>query len=50
MNDPVPGEVSTQISEHIARGFYHRWASYLKEAPWDELLGKNDGNGRASAA
>lgn len=39
MNDLVPGEVSTQMSEHIARGFYKRWASYLCEAPWDELLG-----------
>jgi len=36
---PVPGEVSTQYSEHIARGFYRRWASYLDGAQWDELLG-----------
>lgn len=49
MNDPVPGEVSTQISEHIARGFYRRWASYLKDASWDELLGKSDANGHSAA-
>ena len=30
LNTPVRGEVSTQITEHIARGFYRRWASYMK--------------------
>jgi phenylpropionate dioxygenase-like ring-hydroxylating dioxygenase large terminal subunit len=50
MNDPVPGEVSTQMSEHIARGFYRSWASYLKDAPWDELLGKQGRNGTRVAA
>ncbi len=49
MNDPVPGEVSTQISEHIARAFYRRWASYLKDAPWDELLGKSGVKGHSAA-
>jgi hypothetical protein len=33
------GEVSTQITEQIARGFYKRWASYMRGAKWDELLG-----------
>jgi phenylpropionate dioxygenase-like ring-hydroxylating dioxygenase large terminal subunit len=36
--DPIPGEVSLQISEHIARGFYRAWSSYMQGAPWDDLL------------
>jgi phenylpropionate dioxygenase-like ring-hydroxylating dioxygenase large terminal subunit len=39
LNDPVPGEVSTQYTEHIARAFYRRWSSYLEGADWAELLG-----------
>lgn len=38
----VRGEVSTQISEHMARGFYRRWADYLDNASWDALLGRED--------
>ena len=38
----VRGEVSTQISEHTARGFYRRWADYIDGAGWDELTGRND--------
>jgi phenylpropionate dioxygenase-like ring-hydroxylating dioxygenase large terminal subunit len=38
MNDPVPGEVSKQVSEHIARGFYRAWASYMDAAPWEQIL------------
>jgi hypothetical protein len=33
------GQVSVQITEQIARGFYKRWASYMRDADWDELLG-----------
>ncbi|MEM9684556.1 MAG: aromatic ring-hydroxylating dioxygenase subunit alpha [Pseudomonadota bacterium] len=52
IDDPVPGEVSTQTTEHIARGFYRRWNSYLDGASWDTLLGRDDprftgGNGGA---
>jgi hypothetical protein len=39
LDGPVPGEVSTQYSEHIARNYYRRWASYLDGAGWAELLG-----------
>jgi phenylpropionate dioxygenase-like ring-hydroxylating dioxygenase large terminal subunit len=37
-DDPVPGEVSTQITEHIARGFYRSWAAYIAGASWDDIL------------
>ena len=42
LNEPVPGEVSTQISEHIARGFYKRWGTYMGGGNWDALLGRDD--------
>jgi hypothetical protein len=38
---PLGGELSTQVTEHIARGFYKRWTSYLDDAEWDELLGND---------
>ena len=38
----IRGEVATQCSEHMARGFYRRWSGYLSGASWDELLGGND--------
>jgi phenylpropionate dioxygenase-like ring-hydroxylating dioxygenase large terminal subunit len=37
-DDPVPGEVSTQVSEHIARGFYRSWSTYMKGSSWDEIM------------
>jgi phenylpropionate dioxygenase-like ring-hydroxylating dioxygenase large terminal subunit len=42
INDPVPGEVGLQTTEHLARGFYRRWDSYLSGAPWETLLGRDD--------
>jgi hypothetical protein len=33
------GNVSLQITEEIARGYYKRWDSYMRGAGWDELLG-----------
>ena len=42
LDDPLPGEVSTQITEHIARGFYRRLMSYLRGDDWDSLLGRDD--------
>ncbi|MGE6608055.1 aromatic ring-hydroxylating oxygenase subunit alpha [Halomonas sp. NPDC076908] len=38
----IKGEVSTQVSEHMPRGFYKRWADYMAGKPWKELLGHND--------
>ena len=36
---PLGGELSLQVTEQIARGFYRRWASYMRDADWGELLG-----------
>lgn len=38
----VPGEVVTQISEHMARGFYARWRGYMEGDDWPSLLGLDD--------
>jgi phenylpropionate dioxygenase-like ring-hydroxylating dioxygenase large terminal subunit len=38
----IPGEVATQISEHMARGFYARWDTYMNDGNWNELLGRAD--------
>lgn len=38
----VRGEVATQVTEHIARGFYRRWADHLDGADWPVLLGRSD--------
>jgi hypothetical protein len=42
------GEVSTQVTEQIARGFYCRWSSYMKGGDWNELLGLPAGNWQAA--
>ena len=38
--DPVPGDVSTQATEHMARNYYRVYARYLGGGSWDELLGQ----------
>ena len=38
-NDPIPGDVSTQITEHMARNFYRSYARYLQGEDWNALLG-----------
>jgi len=38
-DQPVPGRVSIQPSEEMARGFYASWQRYLDGAEWDELIG-----------
>ena len=30
LNDPLPGLVATQMSEHMAQGYYTRWRDYLE--------------------
>lgn len=45
----VKGDVSTQISEHMARNFYRRWSDYLDQAAWDVLLGGQDPRFHAKA-
>ena len=39
-DDPIPGDVSLQITEQTPRNYYRVYASYLKGAQWDELLGR----------
>ena len=39
-NDPVPGNVSTQVTEENARGFYRSWQRYLDGADWPALIGR----------
>lgn len=38
----VKGEVSQQVTEHMARGFYRRWADYIDGRDWDTLMGRTD--------
>jgi hypothetical protein len=42
------GEVSVQITEQIARGFYRRWTSYMQGGDWNELLGVSASNRQAA--
>jgi hypothetical protein len=39
-NDPIPGDVSLQMTDQMARNYYRVYASYLGGAPWEELLGR----------
>jgi phenylpropionate dioxygenase-like ring-hydroxylating dioxygenase large terminal subunit len=48
VNDPIPGLVSTQITEENARGFYRAWSAYMNDGEWSECLGVRD-QGRAHA-
>ncbi len=41
-NDPLPGDVSVQITEQNARNYYQVYARYLKGDGWDSLLGSGD--------
>jgi hypothetical protein len=41
-NDPIPGDVSVQITEQNARNYYQVYARYLKGDSWDSLLGRGD--------
>ncbi len=38
-NDPLPGDVSVQITEQNARNYYQVYGRYLKGEGWDSLLG-----------
>ncbi len=42
LNQPLPGNVSLQITEENARALYNRWRDYMEGKSWDDLLGKND--------
>ncbi|MFC0386069.1 aromatic ring-hydroxylating oxygenase subunit alpha [Muricoccus vinaceus] len=41
MNEHVPGKVSTQITEEMARGYYGAWDAYMHDAGWPRLLGQD---------
>jgi hypothetical protein len=41
-NDPIPGDVSVQITEQNARNYYQVYSRYLKGEAWDSLLGHGD--------
>ncbi len=38
-DEPVPGRVSTQVSEESARNFYEVWKRYMQGADWAALVG-----------
>lgn len=38
----VRGDVSQQVTEHMALGFYRRWSDYLDHADWPTLIGGAD--------
>lgn len=38
----VKGIVNQQETEHMALGFYKRWAQYIDGKSWDDLIGLND--------
>lgn len=46
----VRGEVTTQISEHMARGFYRRWQDYIDGGDWPRRTGRDDPRFRAPQA
>ncbi len=39
-NDPIPGDVSLQITDQTPRNYYRVYAQYLDGAPWDALIGR----------
>ena len=40
-NDPIPGDVSLQITDQTPRNYYRVYARYLKGHNWDSLLGRD---------
>ncbi|MEK9677698.1 MAG: Rieske 2Fe-2S domain-containing protein [Rhodospirillaceae bacterium] len=38
LNDPVPGLVSTQMTEENARQYYKCWAAYINNQDWDRIM------------
>ena len=46
-NDPMPGDVSLQITEQTPRNFYRVYANYLGGGDWNSLLGLDRDPARA---
>ena len=40
-DDPIPGDVSLQITDQTPRNYYRVYASYLKGDDWDTLIGRD---------
>jgi hypothetical protein len=47
--DPLPGDVSLQITEQNARNYYAVYARYLKGENWDALMGDTARSAQAAA-
>ena len=39
---PVPGLVSTQVTEENARGFYRGWSRYMMDRNWPQIYAAED--------
>jgi phenylpropionate dioxygenase-like ring-hydroxylating dioxygenase large terminal subunit len=39
-DDPIPGDVSLQMTDQMQRNYYRAYAAYLDGAPWHTLLGR----------
>jgi phenylpropionate dioxygenase-like ring-hydroxylating dioxygenase large terminal subunit len=48
-NDPIPGDVSLQITDQTPRNFYRVYGNYLRGFGWDVLLGRDGAPLRAAA-
>jgi len=46
-DDPIPGTVSTQMTEENARRFYECWSGYMQDRSWLELYDDKRGDGRS---
>ncbi len=49
VDDPIPGMVSTQITDQTPRNYYRVYARYMKGEAWDSLLGRDLAPLRAAA-
>jgi hypothetical protein len=47
-NEPVAGDVSTQMTEQNARNYYQVYARYLKGDAWDSLIGRDEAQRQAA--
>jgi hypothetical protein len=48
-DDPIPGQVSLQITDQTPRNFYRVYRAYLEGADWDTLIGRDHVPVRAAA-
>jgi hypothetical protein len=48
-DDPIPGQVSLQITDQTPRNFYRVYGAYLDGKDWDTLVGCDRAPVRAAA-